>query len=54
MQIVALCESQVTDLVAEALSLLMCVEAAIMRFNSSVLVLDLTAHTRDIIIPKRL
>jgi hypothetical protein len=52
MHIVALRETEVTDLRREGLSFLMREEASIMRFKSAALVLDFTAYTRDFIVPK--
>jgi hypothetical protein len=49
--IVAFHESKVTDLIREGLLFITCVEASIILFNSSSLVLDITAYTRDFMCP---
>jgi hypothetical protein len=53
MHIVALREMEVTDLRQEGWSFLVWVEASIMRFNSSALVLNFTAYTKDFIHAQR-
>jgi hypothetical protein len=45
----ALHESEVTDLIREGLSFLMCREASIMQFNSSDPVFNFAEYTRDFV-----
>jgi hypothetical protein len=52
MHVVALLESEVTDLIREDFPFFMCTEASIIQFNSPALVLNFTAHTRDFICPQ--
>jgi hypothetical protein len=51
MHIVAFRESEIKDVIRVGLSFLMFLQASIMRFNCSALVLDFTAYTRDFIHP---
>jgi hypothetical protein len=51
--LVALYESEWTDLITEGLPFLMCAEGSIMRLNSSTLELDFTAYTWDFIRTRR-
>jgi hypothetical protein len=52
MHIVALHGSEMTDLIREGLLFLLCIEASIMQFNRSVVVLDFTVYTRVFMYPK--
>jgi hypothetical protein len=52
MHMVGLREMEVTHLIREGWSFLMWAEASIKRFNSSALVLELAAYTRDFVCPQ--
>jgi hypothetical protein len=52
MYIVSFYGSEVTNLVWDVLSFLVYVEASIMQFSSSAIVLDFTVYTRDFMSPK--
>jgi hypothetical protein len=49
MHIVALCETDITDLIREGLLSVICMEVFIMQFNSSSIVLNFTAYTRHVV-----